>query len=191
MKSQSEIIKELKNLLPAKRFRHSIGVMETAEKLAKIYKADKERACLAGLLHDCSKYMTGNEMIRFLKDRGIDSDADSIASGSGLLHAEVSMFLASENYGVNDPEILSAILCHTLGKEDMSLIDKIIFISDYIEPERDFGSVDKLRKSARKNLDRAIIEAINSTLIHLTKENKIIHPKLLVTRNAILRNVGL
>lgn len=183
---EQEISEKLKQILPEKRFHHSMQVMETAQRLAGRYGGDRTKIRLAALLHDCSRYMTGEEMILFLQARSADMDPISKEAAVNLLHARVSMYLAMEEYQINDPDILSAIDCHTLGKYCMSLTDKIIFISDYIEPGRDFTGVDRLRELAESDLDMAIVEAVNSTLIHLLNENRLIHPMLLDARNGIL-----
>jgi predicted HD superfamily hydrolase involved in NAD metabolism len=181
-----EILAKLKSILPEKRFRHTLGVTDTALKLARIYSADKERVFLASLLHDCAKHMTDEEMIEFLNKRNIEADPVMKAIGGNVLHALVARYLAQEEYGIEDPEILSAIECHTLGKVGMTLTEKIVFISDYIEPGRKFEGVEVLQKLAPKNLDEAVVAAIRSTLMYLLSENRLIHPRLLETRNDFL-----
>ncbi|HBN86325.1 MAG TPA: phosphohydrolase [Clostridiales bacterium] len=184
--NEQEIIRKLKQLLPEKRFRHTIGVAEAAQQMAERLNADTRKVRIAALLHDCSRYMTGEEMVVFLSSRSMDMDELSVVSGTSLLHASVSAVLAKEEYGIDDPDILSAVECHTLGKKDMNLMDKIIFVSDYIEPGRDFEGVEALRNLVITDLDQAVIQSVNSTVRHLLNENRLIHPKLLDIRNGIL-----
>lgn len=145
-----EIKKKLEEINPH-IYLHSISAMEEAEKLAVHYKADVEKAKIAGLLHDCGKKMT----------KGSDN----------LTHASLSAKLAREHFNIQDAEILDAIMYHTTGREDMTMLDKIIFIADKIESRRKYDKVEELRKKAYENIDDAIVLSVESTVEYVKMRN--------------------
>ncbi len=153
--TEQEICGKLKTVLKPGRYQHTLGVAETAEKLARRYGASPEAARLAGLLHDCGKEV---------------SDA--------LGHAEAGAKLAEQVYGVSDPEILSAIRCHTTGKPAMTLLEKILFVADYIEPGRhEAPHLPRLRKLAFQDLDETVLEISEETLVYLGEAGTAIDPR--------------
>ena len=131
-----EIQKDLKNKLKPARYEHTLGVSDTARHLAEIHGYDSVKAALAGLLHDCAKYMSDDKKIALCREYGI-SISDAEYKNPSLLHAKCGAILAEHEYQIIDFNILHAIRVHTTGVPDMSLLDKIIFIADYIEPNRD------------------------------------------------------
>lgn len=145
-----EIKKKLEAINPH-IYLHSISTMEEAEKLAIHYKADVEKAKIAGLLHDMGKKMT----------KGADN----------LTHSKLSAKMAMELFDIHDKEILDAIIYHTTGRENMTLLDKIIFIADKIESRRKYDKVDELRIKAYENIDDAIIISIESTVEYVKMRN--------------------
>lgn len=144
-----EIKKELEREMEAKQYLHSIGTMEEAVKLARIYNSDSEKAKIAGLLHDCGK--EGN--------------------GDNLTHAEKGAELAIKKYGIKDREIIDAIKYHTRGRVNMTLLEKIVFIADKIEPNRTYDGVEELRSIAYSNLNLAIIKSLESTIKYVKERN--------------------
>ena len=128
-----EIQKDLKNKLKPARYEHTLGVSDTAQHLAKIHGYDCAKAALAGLLHDCAKYMADDKKIALCREYGV-SISDAEYKNPSLLHAKCGAILAEHEYQIIDFDILHAIRVHTTGVPDMSLLDKIIFIADYIEP---------------------------------------------------------
>lgn len=134
-----------------KRFIHSLGVMEEAVRLAAIYRADGEKAKIAGLLHDCGKSMEKND---------------------NLTHAGKSAELARTVYDVEDEEILNAILCHTTGREAMTMLDKIVYIADKTEKNRSYEGVKELRSLAERDIDSAIIFSLERTIEYVKKRNQ-------------------
>ena len=171
--TDNEIIEVLRKELKPGRFKHTIGVMETAVKLAEHYNCDQEKAKIAGLLHDCAKCLPPEETIRLCRKNGVEIQAVEYEN-PGLLHAKAGALLARNIYHVEDEDILHAILVHTTGQPNMSMLDKIIFTADYIEPGRNQAPrLDYLRKMAFENLDYAVAEILRDTLNYL-KEKRVI-----------------
>lgn len=179
---------KLKRTLSEKRYKHSLGVCDEAVKLAKLYGADTEKAYMAGLLHDCAKGYDTNKQIELCAEYGIALDKITL-SCKAVIHAPLGAAVAKDEYGIDDEEILEAIRCHTVAKENMSLLDKIIYIADMIEPMRDFDGVDKLRKAAYKNIDEAFIMGLKQSIVFNAEKNKIIHPDTISAWNYMLTDI--
>ncbi len=164
--------KTLAKYLDANRFEHTEGVMYTAAALAMRYGEDLEKAQVAGLLHDCAKCIPDAKKIKIcLKNKITMTDAEQ--KSPFLLHAKVGAYIARQKYGVEDPEILSAIACHTTGKPAMSQLDKIIFIADYIEPMRSKApNLADVRKLAFEDIDLALFKILSDTLAYLRNSPK-------------------
>lgn len=177
----------LKRMLSEKRYCHSLGVAEEAEKLAKMYGADPQKAYLAGLLHDCAKELSPEESVKKLtKDYGFQADAVSLAMPT-LLHGLLGAAMAQNLFDVKDSEIFDAIRYHTTGKADMPLLTKVLYVADYIEPGRTYPGVEDLRDLAYRDLEKAILFAVDFTICDLVKKGKLIHPDTLWCRNDILK----
>ena len=176
----------LQGVLSPKRYRHSIGVAEEAVRLAKHYSADTEKAYIAGLVHDCAKEIDAEKSICLLKERyKIIPDAISLQMPR-LLHGVLGACVAQSEFDIYDPEILDAVRYHTTGKANMSLLSRIIYIADYIEPGREFDGVDELRETAYRDIDGAIIFGIDFTICDLIKHGRIVHPDTVHCRNDLL-----
>lgn len=171
-----EMREKLQSKLPDKRFEHSLGVEYTAGTLAAIHGIDVEQALIAGLLHDCAKYVPNEKKISKLEKRKIPITKTEYKNPD-LLHAKLSAVYAYEKYGVEDEEILSAIRCHTTGKPNMSVLDKIIYIADYIEPNRNpLPEIDLIRKEAYTDLDVCLCHILHNTIHYLGKKGSNIDP---------------
>ena len=181
----SDIQKDLKNSLSSKRFHHSAGVAQTAAHLAEKYGADREKAYLAGWVHDCAKEMTLPKMQELAKKGGITGDIPLLSSRA-LLHGPAGSILIETKYGIKDEEIKSAVYYHTTGHINMTLLEKIIFLADYIEPSRDFPGVNTLRHLAEKNLDEALLAAYDSTISHLLEQKAYIYNLTFMGRNDLI-----
>jgi len=153
--------------LKESRYRHTLGVADTAVHLAGIYHCDTEQALTAGLLHDCAKYMPDEDRIAYCDAHQVpvtDSERENLT----LLHAKCGAIMAEEVYGVTDPQILHAIAVHTTGAPEMNLLDKIIFVADYIEPGRkEAPHLDELRALAETDLDLTVYRILWDTLEYL------------------------
>lgn len=186
MMEESKIKKYLENALSEKRFKHSLGVAEEAERLADKYGTDKKKAYLAGLVHDVAKEIDTDSARNMLKDRfGIRVDSVTY-NVPKLLHAPLGACLAQTEFGIFDAEILDAVKYHTTAKADMSLLTKIIYMADYIEPNRDFEGVEELRKQAYQDLDEAIITGLDYTISELLSDGKMFHPDTVHARNYLI-----
>lgn len=142
-----KIQKKLKKYLDEDRLWHTLGVMHTAAALAMVYDVDIEKAQLAGLLHDCAKCISTKKKPKLCKENRIPV-SEFEKKHPFLLHAKVGACIAREKYGVTDPEILESIVWHTTGKADMTTLEKIIYIADYIEPARNKAPrLGEIRKS--------------------------------------------
>lgn len=137
MKTYDEMEKHLKKQLKPKRFKHTLGVIDCAVDMAERNGADVKKAELAALLHDCAKNYSRDELLSVAGRCRIPLD-DITLKEPQLLHGPVGAVVAREEYGVTDSEILDAIAYHTTGREDMTLLDKIIYLADFIEPSRDY-----------------------------------------------------
>ena len=167
---------DLKENLTEYRYIHSLGVMEMAEELAKVYNVDVESARIAGLLHDCAKYLSSEDKISKCESYGIPV-SDYERKNPELLHAKLGACFANEIYGVTDSEILSAIIWHTTGCPDMSLLDKIVFIADYIEANRDKAEdLPKVRELAFKDIDACLLLILEDTIAYLARKKSVTDP---------------
>lgn len=167
------------------RLIHTLGVEETAIKLAQKYGGPIRSAQVAALLHDCSKDLPGKVLLKKAQDSGIIF-GEVEANYPDLLHGPVGSVVAKEEYGVADFFILHAISVHTTGCPRMTLLDKIIYIADYIEPNRDFPGVDDLRNLAWRDLDKCLMLSFNRTLFYLIEGGKPIHQNTFAARNWLL-----
>lgn len=171
-KERLELIREVQKELKYARFIHTMGVAGTAASLAERYGCDMRKAETAGILHDCAKYMDVDKMESLCDKNGLEL-SDVERGNSALLHSKAGSILARTKYGVTDPEILQAIRYHTTGRPDMSLLEKIVFIADYIEPGRDQAPhLDEIRRAAFENLDTALCMILKDTLHYLKKDDR-------------------
>ncbi len=157
-------------LLKESRVRHVLGCADTARKLAAKYGADETGAYRAGLLHDVTKAIDGEDQLLLVDKYGI-LISDFERAHPKLLHAKTGAYVAKYVFGESD-EIQRAIFWHTTGKADMDLLEKILYLADYMEPTRNFPGVEKLRELTWKDLDRALLLAFNMCIEELIRENK-------------------
>lgn len=168
--------KQMEKVQDEKRYEHTLGVAFTAASLAMRYGADVKQAQVAGLLHDCAKCMTNEERLSICKKNKLEVTPVEKANPF-LLHAKVGAFLAKEKYGIQDEEILSAVRFHTTGRPNMTLLEKIVFTADYIEPSRKTApNLDEVRTLAFQNLDMALCKILSETLDYLDTVDQEIDP---------------
>lgn len=175
----------LKKLLPKERFEHSLRVMEQAEELARRFKVSVEQAGIASLLHDCSRYLDRYGMLKHARELGFEIDPIEELEPK-LLHARLSASIAREQFGIDDPDILQAIESHTVGRPNMSALEKVVYLADHIESDRDYKGVGKVRELAADDLDRAILASIGKMVAHLIEQDLPIFEGTIQTRNWLL-----
>nr|WP_296157321.1 bis(5'-nucleosyl)-tetraphosphatase (symmetrical) YqeK [uncultured Blautia sp.] len=162
-----KIQKKLAKYLDEARFAHTLGVMYTCAALAMVYDCDLKTAQIAGLLHDSAKCISNKKKLKICEQNKI-SVSDFEKDHPFLLHAKLGAYIAEKKYGVTDPEVLSAITWHTTGKPDMTLLEKIVYIADYIEPARNKASnLTEIRKLAFQDLDECMYKILHDTLAYL------------------------
>lgn len=186
MMSFEDITERLKTSLKDERFAHTLGVVSTAEDLALHYGCDVNKARLAALCHDCAKNLDTAELKRLCKAYKIR--LDNVAKCEfRLLHAYVGAHVARESFGITDEDVLDAIYYHTTGKRDMSLLCKIIFLADMIEPNRKaLAGLDEIRRTAYMDLDKAIIMGLDCTISYIIEKKRLLHPDTVKARNYLI-----
>lgn len=173
--------KKLKKALDKERFEHTLGVMYTASCLAMAHGVDMEDARLAGLLHDCAKCIPNDEKIALCEKNQILITPIEYENPS-LLHAKLGELLAEKEYEVTNPDILHAISVHTTGEPNMSMLDKVVYIADYIEPNRDKApNLDLVRELAFRDLNACMAQILHDTLNFLSGRKGSIDPATQIT----------
>ena len=159
--------KKLRKYIDEDRYWHTIGGMYTAASLAMCHGADMEKAMVAGLLHDCAKCIPNHKKLKLCEQYHIHI-SETEKDAPYLLHAPLGASIAKDKYDITDQEILSAITWHTTGRPGMSLLDKIIYIADFIEPMRCKASnLPEVRRLAFEDLDMAVYVTLRDTLHYL------------------------
>lgn len=167
------------------RYIHSVNVSKEAERLAKMYGFNEEKAAIAGMLHDITKELSKEEQLKIMFDGGII--LDNVQKNSHKLwHGISGSVYVRENLGINDKDILNAIRYHTTGRTNMTLLEKIIFVADFTSEERTYNGVALMRKKAKKSLEDAMLYGLKFTLKDLSKREMAIHPNALACYNEII-----
>ncbi|MFE5426991.1 bis(5'-nucleosyl)-tetraphosphatase (symmetrical) YqeK [Peribacillus simplex] len=177
----------VKEQITERRYIHTLGVVESAIELAERYGADVKKAELAAIFHDYAKFRPKEEMEQIIIDEKMDPAL--LEYNMELWHAPVGAYLVKKEAGIQDAEILDAIAYHTSGRVGMSLLDKVVYLADYIEPGRSFPGVDEVRQTAKQNLDHAVIQALRNTVVFLMKRNQAIYPDTFKTYNDLIMNL--
>ena len=175
--------------LEDERYRHVLSVRDMAVKLAVRYGADLQKTNLAALLHDCARWMSTRQLFEAVADYEIQLDEFERISAS-LLHALVGAELAIDIFSVGDEEILSAVRSHTKGSRSMTLVDKVLFVADFSEPNRTYPEAGAVRKIANKDLNQAVFEVAQFKIINLLDKEVVIHPDTISTYNSALREIN-
>lgn len=189
MRDYEYIKDEIKKILTTDRFIHSLGVEKEAVKLAKTYGADIEKCRIAAIVHDSQKCLKDEDLIKKALEYNIELDKIQLKFPQ-LLHGPVGAIYCKRQFNIKDEDIFNAVYYHTTGRENMSLIEKIIYIADIIEENREyFKGLEKLRKKAYKDLDEALIMSADSTIKYIIKKGFLIHPLTIEFRNSLLLGV--
>ena len=182
--SREALLAKMETVMPEKRLRHCLGVEKAARELAERFSLDVEKAGLAGLLHDYAKKVSDEDFLSLIDKYQLDPDLKNW--GNNVWHGMVGIYKIQEDLGVKDAEILRAIEIHTVGSGTMSELDKVIYVADYIEHNRDFPGVDKARELAQQSLNQAVAYETARTVEHLAHKGMPIYPQTLGTYNAFV-----
>ena len=182
--SREALLAKMETVMPEKRLRHCLGVEKAARELAERFGLDVEKAGLAGLLHDYAKKVSDEEFLALIDKYQLDSDLKNW--GNNVWHGMVGIYKIQEDLGIEDAEILRAIEIHTVGSGTMSELDKVVYVADYIEHNRDFPGVDKARELAQRSLNQAVAYETARTVEHLARKGMPIYPQTLETYNAFV-----
>lgn len=184
--SIDDMQRKLKQMLTPKRYQHSLGVMETAAAMARRFGEDEEKARIAGLLHDCAKDIDKAIMVDLCEELGVELD-DVKREQRSLIHADLGAKMLETEFDIHDPDIISAVKYHTLGRENMTNLEKILYLADIIEPNRKhFDELDELRGLCEKNLDCAMLCACDRSISYVQRKHKTLHSQTLLTQQYFL-----
>ena len=185
-----EIENDVKSVLSEYRFTHSLGVAKKAIELAKIYGVQEEIAKKVGIAHDIAKEMTDEEMIEYAKANNIKIDEIETVKPS-LLHGKIGADIAAKKFGFTQ-DMINAIKWHTTGRENMSMLEKIIYVADKTEENRKGTrfNLEKSRELSTQNIDEALIFLMNEFITYNIKNEWLIHPETINARNDLLLNQG-
>ena len=183
--SVEEIKKYLKENLKESRYNHTLGVCETSIKLAELNGISREKAEIAALVHDVAKNLSKEQMMKIIKDNNIIlSNVEK--ENMNLWHSIIAPIVAEEKLGITDEDILDAVRWHTTGKEDMSVLTKIIYIADMIEPGRSFPGLEDIRKETFEDLDKGVYTGLTHSIQFLLSKNLLIDENTIKARNYFL-----
>ena len=164
--SREELLEKVRAVMSPKRFNHVLGVERAAVALAEKYGYDTEKAGLAGLLHDYAKELPDQEFLELIDKYELDPELKKW--GNNVWHGMVGIYKIQEDLGLTDSEILRSIEIHTVGSHEMSTLDKIVYVADYIEHNRNFPLVEEARQVAEQSLDKAVAFETVHTVEHLS-----------------------
>ncbi|MDX6153353.1 bis(5'-nucleosyl)-tetraphosphatase (symmetrical) YqeK [Marinococcus sp. PL1-022] len=181
---KNEALQIVKEQLTESRYKHTLGVRKTALYLAERFDIDYNKVEMAAILHDYAKYRPVDEMRELL--RGKEEAGRFIAYGDELLHAPAGAYFIQTEAGIADADIVSSIYWHTTGKPDMTAYEKVLFLADYIEPNRTFPGVEEVREAAESDIDAAIVMALGNTIQFLISKNVPVFPDTLAAYNDLV-----
>lgn len=180
--NREDCAKTVRPLLSERRFHHSECVAQMAEHLAEKYGADPEKAWCAGMLHDILKEQPKEEQLKMMDEFGIIL-TDEERSAPKLWHAILGAAYLERRVGISDREILNAVRYHTTARAGMSLLEKVLFVADFISDDRQFDGVEPLRKAAKKSLEQAVLLGCAVTVQDLAEHHLAIHPDTIAAYN--------
>ncbi|MCP3025611.1 bis(5'-nucleosyl)-tetraphosphatase (symmetrical) YqeK [Halobacillus sp. A5] len=183
--SRDQLLDFVRPHLKQSRYEHTVRVTDTAVELAIQYGADVQKAETASILHDFAKHKSKEELKHWISnDERVPNDL--LDYHHELWHGPAGALMLENELEIKDPEILSAIACHTSGKKNMSLLDKVVFLADYIEPGRNFEGVEEVRELAKSDLDNACLQSLVNTVHFLTNNKRTVYPDTINAYNALV-----
>ncbi|MGD9676754.1 MAG: bis(5'-nucleosyl)-tetraphosphatase (symmetrical) YqeK [Vulcanibacillus sp.] len=180
---------ELKKQVSNSRYLHSLGVANCAKILAVRFGADPEKTEIAGILHDYCKDLDKEELIRIIEETD-ELPNDLLEYNDEIWHGPVASVIIKEKFNITDEEIINSIRHHTSGRRNMSLIEKIVCLADYIEPNRKFEGVDKIRILAEKDLEKALLATLDGTIRFLLEKKMKIYYLTFEARNCLIDEIA-
>ena len=183
----AEFLEEIKKRLNPDRLYHSLNVADEAKKLAKHYGADEQKAFTAGLLHDILKNTPDSELLQYFERNGIMLTETERASRK-TWHAMAGADFLRRELHVTDEDILSAVRWHTTGRAGMTLLDKVLFIADFISADRDYPGVERMREKAYVSLEDAMLEGLQFTINELVENAWPVHEDSIRAYNELMIN---
>lgn len=180
-----EINKDAKQMLSEKRYLHSIGVMKKAEKLAKKYNVDVDKAKLVGLAHDIAKEMSKEEILQYVQKNNIFVD-EYEAENISLLHGKIGADFCKNKYDFSE-DMQKAIEYHTTGNPKMDDLSKIILVADKTEEGRTYVDFETIKQKEEEGLNSILLYVLDNSIIHIIEKGKKMHPSTIITRNYFLQ----
>ena len=180
--SRKELIAKVKEKVRKKRFKHILGVEQAALELARANDYELEKASVAALVHDYAKERSDSEFKALIVQTGLEQDL--LNWNNFIWHGVVGAEIIKKELKITDEEILNAVRRHTVGAKEMTMLDQIVYVADYIEPGRDFPGVDQARQLAAESLRAAVEFETKHTLLYLMNNDKTIYPAAILTYNA-------
>ena len=186
---RDRVISWLEQNVSPHRLQHILGVEQTSIDLARCHKLNELKAAQAGLMHDLAKFFPPQKLLKIAEEAKITVDEICLNSPH-LIHADVGAVVAQQEFGIKDVKILDAIANHTLGTPGMSKLSCVVFLADALEPNRgDNAELNAMRDLAKKNLYKCVQQTSDYSLKYLVSQQKIIHPRTILTRNWALTKV--
>lgn len=181
---RTQVLEKINGAMSEQRFRHVLGVEAAALDLAQQYGCDERKASLAALLHDYAKEVADQVFLDLIDQYQLGEELK--AWGNNVWHGMVGAYKIRQDFGLEDQDILQAIQHHTVGASQMTLLDKVLYVADYIEPNRDFPGVEEARQLSKLSLDKAVAFATARTIAHLAQKRIPIYPQTIETYNAYI-----
>lgn len=182
-----EIKSYLKDNLKPSRYGHTLGVVKTAIELAEIYNEDKQKAEIAALCHDIAKNMSYEDMLKVIEEENLKL-SNYEKNSKELWHSIIAPIMAKRIFEIEDEDVLNAMRWHTTGRENMSNLEKIIYLADLIEPSRNFQGIEAIRDISRKNLNDAVLKALTHTIMYLLTKDCAVDLNSIKARNYLIYN---
>ncbi|MFA9558810.1 bis(5'-nucleosyl)-tetraphosphatase (symmetrical) YqeK [Evansella sp. AB-rgal1] len=184
---EAKALAAVEKSLKRRRYEHTLRVTEEAEVLARRFQVDISKARLAAILHDYAKYRPVEEMRKTVQSEGLSPLL--LHYGDEILHSFVGAYYVSTELGVTDLEILSAIRYHTTGRANMTKLEKVVFLADYIEPGRTFSGVEEVREEARLDLEKACLLSLRNTIMFLVSKQQSVYPETFEAYNELIFDI--
>ena len=183
--TDEKIITLIRSKLSADRFNHSLNVADSAKELALSYGADADKAYTAGLLHDVMKNASEEEQLGVLSEAGIELMPVE-RENKKLWHAIAGAAYVKFVMGIDDRDIIRAVRYHTTGRSGMSLLERIVYLADYISADRNYNGVEDMRRLCKSDSDEAILYALMFGIPDLVSKGRVIHPDSIDLYNEVI-----